>query len=79
LGLRPASFWTDNMRTAEEIRAQIPGTPAEQARRAEMLETLLDAFDRGGSDAVTSELKGRLDSLRRSFDSKLKALDSHLS
>lgn len=67
------------MRTGEEICAQIPGTPVEQVRRTEILQSLLDAFDRGGSEAVASDLKGRLEVLIRSFDAKLKALDALLS
>jgi hypothetical protein len=67
------------MRTGDEIRAQIAGTPAEQARRAELLQSLLDAFDRGGAEAVTIDLKGRLDTFKRSFDAKLNAFKTLLS
>ena len=67
------------MRSGEQIRAQIPGAPAEHARRAEILQSLLDAFERGGAEAVTSDLKGRLDTFKRSFDAKLSALKTLLS
>jgi hypothetical protein len=67
------------MHTGEGIRARISGTPAEQARRTEILQSLLDAFDGGGSEAVASDLTRRLDDLKRSLDAKLKALDSLLA
>jgi hypothetical protein len=61
------------------IRARLTGTPTEQARREEILQAILGAFARGGSDAVGSELKSRLDAIERTFDLKLSALSAIMS
>ena len=61
------------------IRKHLTGTSSEQARREELLQALLDAFARGGPEAVAGELEGRIDALERAFDVKLKALNAKLS
>lgn len=61
------------------IRKHLTGTSSEQGRREALLQALLDAFGRGGSEAVAAELKGRLDALERAFDGKLQALNTVLS
>jgi hypothetical protein len=61
------------------IRKHLTGTSSEQARREELLQALLDAFARGGSEAVAAELEGRIGALERAFDGKLEALNPLLS
>jgi hypothetical protein len=61
------------------IRKHLTGTCSEQGRREELLQALLDAFARGGSEAVAEELEGRVEALERAFDEKLQALDAILS
>jgi hypothetical protein len=63
----------------EIIRIHLKGAAGEQGRREELLRSLLDAFARGGSDAVASELTSRLAGLERAFDAKVKELDPLLS
>ena len=67
------------MGLGDVIRKHLVGTPSEQGRRAELLQALLDAFARGGAEAVASELKRRLDTLEQAFDEKLQALNALLS
>jgi hypothetical protein len=62
----------------EVIRKHLTGTSGEQGRREELLQSLLDAFARGGPDAVAAELEGRLAALEGAFDEKLQALDALL-
>jgi hypothetical protein len=40
---------------------------------------LLEAFDRGGAEAVASELESRLDKFEQAFDGKLQSLNAVLS
>jgi hypothetical protein len=64
------------------IRKHLRGTSNEQGHREELeelLQALLDAFARGGSEGVAAELKGRLDALEQAFDEKLQALNVVLS
>lgn len=61
------------------IRKHLAATPDEQRRREELVRALLDAFVRGGADAVSSDLESRLDALETTFDEKLKALNELLS
>jgi hypothetical protein len=61
------------------IRKHLEGTSSEQGRREELLQALLDAFGKGGSEAVSAELEGRIDALERAFEGKLQALNAVLS
>jgi hypothetical protein len=63
----------------DAIRKHLTGSSSEQARREELLQALLDAFARGGSEAVSGELEGRIDALEEVFDGKLQALNALLS
>jgi hypothetical protein len=60
------------------IRKYLTGTSSEQSRREELLQALLDAFARGGSEAVAEELKDRIDELELTFEGKLQALNALL-
>lgn len=61
------------------IRKHLTGTSDEQRRREEILRALLDAFARGGAEAIATDLEDRLDALDRACDEKLQALNALLS
>jgi hypothetical protein len=61
------------------VRKHLTGTSGEQGRREELLQALLDAFARGGPEAVAAELEGRIAALEGAFDEKLQALNALLS
>ncbi len=61
------------------IRKHLTETSSEQACPEELLQALLGAFARGGSEAVAGELEGRIDTLERAFDERLQALNAVLS
>jgi hypothetical protein len=61
------------------IRKHLTGTSGEQSRREELVQALIDAFSRAGSEAVAAELEGRIDALEEAFDEKLQALNDILS
>jgi hypothetical protein len=67
------------MGQGDVIRKHLTGTVDEQGRREELLQALLNAFARGGADAVASELESRIDTLEGAFDEKLEALNAILS
>jgi hypothetical protein len=63
----------------EAIRQHIEGDPHERARRDDLLDAVIDAFESGGPDRVASELRNRLDTLSREANAKLSELDGLLS
>jgi hypothetical protein len=67
------------MGNSELISKHLVGTDTEKARREELLRALLDAFDRDGAAAVTTELTTRLAKFQSDFDEKLQALSRCLS
>jgi hypothetical protein len=67
------------MAHGDVIRKHLTATSTEQGGREELLQALLDAFDRGGSETVASELEGRLNALEQDFDGRLQALNALLT
>ena len=67
------------MNHGDAIRKHLVATSGDRVRQDEILTALLDAFDKGGAEAVATELEGRLDALEGAFDGKLNALNALLS
>lgn len=67
------------MDRGDVIRNHLAGAPGEQGRREELVQALLDAFARGGAEAVASEITSSLDTLEQAFVVKLQALSELLS
>jgi hypothetical protein len=58
---------------ASQIASHLQGAPKDKQRRAEILQELLLAFERG-PDGVTDNLKRRLDALDGEFANRLDEL-----
>lgn len=61
------------------IQENLTGSGDELARRGELLTAVTAAYERGGPDAVTEELKTRIRQLEQIVTRKLSALDTILA
>ena len=62
----------------DKLRGKVTGTDEENERRQAILTVLLEAFERGGGDAVSELLEEKLKRLEGRFDAKLAALEQKL-
>jgi hypothetical protein len=62
----------------DKLGGKVTGNGEEKERRQVILTALLEAFERGGGDAVSELLEEKLKRLEVRFDAKLAALEQKL-
>jgi hypothetical protein len=66
------------MSNVATIKTKLPGPPEAKERRARLIAELWQAFADSGPQAVTGELRRRLDALASEFTARLQELKNQL-